>query len=176
MKKIGIISDTHGYMDDRILHFLKDCDEIWHAGDWGSIQVSDKLKEITPSLRGVYGNIDGQDIRMTYPKISRFNCEDVDVFITHIGGYPGKYAPDIREALKANPPALFICGHSHILKVVRDPKLGLLHINPGAAGRSGFHKIRTLVLMEIDKSNIRNVRVVELGPRTTVAEGDIIED
>jgi hypothetical protein len=175
MKKIGIISDTHGYMDDRILHFLAGSDEIWHAGDWGGIEVSEKLKEITPVLRGVYGNIDGRDVRLTYPKINRFVCEGVDVFMTHIGGYPGKYAPDIREALKANPPALFICGHSHILKVVRDPKLGLLHINPGAAGRSGFHKVRTLVLLEVNAGSIQNVRVIELGTRTTIAEPDTIE-
>ena len=164
MKKIGIISDTHGYLDDRIIHFLSDRDEIWHAGDWGGIEVSDKLAANAP-LQGVYGNIDGREIRLTYPKILRFNCEGVNVFMTHIGGYPGKYSPDIREELKFNPPNLFICGHSHIVKVVRDPKLGLLHINPGAAGRSGFHQVRTLVLMDIEGSQIKNLRVVELGKR-----------
>lgn len=164
MKKIGIISDTHGYLDDRIIHFLSDRDEIWHGGDWGRIEVSDKLAAIT-TVRGVYGNIDGQEIRLTYPKTLRFNCEGVNVFMTHIGGYPGKYDPNIREEIKSNPPNLFICGHSHIVKVIRDPKLGLLHINPGAAGRSGFHHIRTLVLLDIEGSQMKNLRVVELGAK-----------
>ncbi len=164
MKKIGIISDTHGYLDDRIIHFLSDRDEIWHAGDWGRIEVSDKLAAIAP-IKGVYGNIDGREIRLTYPKTLRFNCEGVNVFMTHIGGYPGKYDPHIREELKSNPPNLFICGHSHIAKVIRDPKLGLLHINPGAAGRSGFHQVRTLVLLEIEGFQMKNLRVVELGSR-----------
>jgi putative phosphoesterase len=175
MKKIGIISDTHGYMDDRIRHFLSDRDEIWHAGDWGNIAVSDKLVSIA-LLRGVYGNIDGTDIRLTYPKDLRFMCEGIEVFITHIGGYPGKYAPDIRKELQLKPPNLFICGHSHIVKVVRDPKLGLLHINPGAAGKSGFHFIRTLVLMEIDGKEMKNLRIVELGPRTNEGPLEILPD
>jgi uncharacterized protein len=166
MKKIGLLSDTHGYMDERILHHLKGSDEIWHAGDWGTFSVAEQLQTIAP-VRGVYGNIDGQDIRITYPKIIRFFCEEVDVVITHIGGYPGKYAADIRSELKTNPPGLFICGHSHILKVMRDPKLNLLHINPGAAGRSGFHKVRTMVLFSILGREIKDLRVVELGPRTT---------
>lgn len=166
MKKIGLLSDTHGYMDDRILHHLKNCDEIWHAGDWGNIEVSDKLKEVCPVVKGVYGNIDGKDVRITYPKNARFNCEEMDIWITHIGGYPGKYSLDVREEIKKNPPDVFICGHSHILKVMRDPKLNLLHINPGAAGRSGFHKIRTMVLLEIDGNNITKLQAVELGPRT----------
>src|ERR1017187_3152704 len=164
MKKIGIISDTHGYLDDRILHFLSDRDEIWHAGDWGGIGVSDKLAALA-TVRGVYGNIDGREIRLTYPKVLRFACEGVDVLITHIGGYPGKYDHGIRAELQSRPPDLFICGHSHIVKVIRDPKLGLLHINPGAAGRSGFHFVRTLMLLEIEEKQIKNVRVVELGPR-----------
>lgn len=167
MKKIGLLSDTHGYMDDRILHHLKDCDEIWHAGDWGSIEVSDKLKEVCPVVRGVYGNIDGKDIRLTYPKDARFKCEEMSIWITHIGGYPGKYAIDVREEIKKNTPDVFICGHSHILKVMRDPKLNLLHINPGAAGRSGFHKIRTMVLLEIEGKNITKLQAVELGPRSS---------
>jgi hypothetical protein len=154
-------------MDDRILHHLKDADEIWHAGDWGTYAVAEQLKSIAP-IRGVYGNIDGQDIRIEYPKVIRFACENVTVLITHIGGYPGRYAPDIRPTLQANPPDLFICGHSHILKVVRDPKLKLLHINPGAAGRHGFHKVRTLVRFEVGGKEIKNLRVVELGPRVSV--------
>ena len=169
MKKIGIISDTHGYMDERILHFLSDRDEIWHAGDWGDIAMSDALRKIC-LVRGVYGNIDGRDIRMTYNEKTKFICEGMTIFITHIGGYPGRYAPYIREELKRNPPDIFICGHSHITKIVRDPKLNLLHINPGAAGRSGFHKVRTLVLMELDNKQIKGIRVVELGSRTTLDE------
>ena len=169
MKKIGIISDTHGYMDDRILHYLSGRDEIWHAGDWGTIAVADQLRKIAP-LKGVYGNIDGNDIRIEFPKICRFMCEKLDVFITHIGGYPGRYAPDIRPLLQQKPPGLFICGHSHIIKVIRDPKLNLIHINPGAAGRSGFHKVRTLVLLEVDGKKLQNIQAVELGQRTSVEE------
>jgi uncharacterized protein len=164
MKKIGIISDTHGYLDERILHYLGDRDEIWHAGDWGGIEVSDRLTAIAP-VKGVYGNIDGREIRLTYPKDLRFNLEGLEVFMTHIGGYPGKYAPDIRSELKIHPPGLFICGHSHIVKVVRDPKLGFLHINPGAAGKSGFHHVRTMVLMDIEAGKMQNLKVVELGKR-----------
>ena len=167
MKKIGIISDTHGYLDDRIIHHLSDRDEIWHAGDWGNIEVSDKLKAVT-KVRGVYGNIDGKDLRLTYRESIKFPCEELTVVITHIGGYPGRYSPAIREKLKANPPDIFICGHSHILKVMRDPKLKLLHINPGAAGISGFHKVRTLVLMEVEGKEIKNLRVVELGKRGVI--------
>jgi putative phosphoesterase len=152
-------------MDERIIHHLKDTDEIWHAGDWGIYNVVEQLQAITPLVRGVYGNIDGQDIRSTYPKVIRFACENITVLITHIGGYPGRYAPDIRPTLQANPPDLFICGHSHILKVIRDPKLNLLHINPGAAGRHGFQKVRTLVRFDVDGKQIKNLRVVELGPR-----------
>jgi uncharacterized protein len=151
-------------MDDRIIHFLSDRDEIWHAGDWGTIEVSDKLAAIAP-VRGVYGNIDGREIRLTYPKDLRFNSEGLEVVMTHIGGYPGKYSPDIRKELQLNPPGLFICGHSHIMKVMRDPKLGLLHVNPGAAGISGFHKVRTLVLFEIDNGKMQNMKVVELGKK-----------
>jgi putative phosphoesterase len=172
MRKIGIISDTHGYMDDRIIHFLSGRDEIWHAGDWGGIEVSDSLAKVAP-LRGVYGNIDGREIRLSYPKDLVFKVEDVNVYITHIGGYPGRYSQDARKIISGEKPDLFICGHSHILKVMRDPKIGLLHINPGAAGRSGFHKVRTLVLLEIDGRNIQKVQVVELGRRTTLSGEDI---
>jgi putative phosphoesterase len=167
VKKIGIISDTHGYIDDRILHYLSDRDEIWHAGDWGNIAVSDALKKIC-LVRGVYGNIDGNDIRSVYKEHIRFVCEGLQVYMVHIGGYPGKYAPYIREAIQKNVPDLFICGHSHIAKVVRDPKLGLLHINPGAAGRSGFHKVRTLFLMEIHQGKISNMQAIELGKRDVI--------
>jgi putative phosphoesterase len=167
MKKIGILSDTHGYLDDRILHYLEDRDEIWHAGDWGTIDVADRLKKIAP-IRGVYGNIDGKEVRLDYPEIIRFKCENVDVFITHIGGYPGKYSPAIKAILQASPPNLFICGHSHITKVIRDPKLNLLHINPGAAGISGFHKVRTMILLEVDGTRLQNLRLIELGNRAII--------
>jgi uncharacterized protein len=162
--KIGIISDTHGYLDERIIHHLSGCDEIWHAGDFGNVQVSDELAALKP-LRGVYGNIDGGDLRLIHPMHNRFNCEGFDVWITHIGGYPGKYSPHLREKLKTKPPDIFICGHSHILKVIRDKKLGLLHINPGAAGNSGFHHVRTLVLMELENRKIIALNAVELGRR-----------
>ena len=166
MKKILLLSDTHGHIDDRILKYVTDADEVWHAGDIGDLSVTDAIKKLKP-LRAVYGNIDSTEARMEFPLHNRFMCENIDVWITHIGGYPGKYSPDIREIIKRNPPDLFICGHSHILKVMKDPKLNLLHINPGAAGRHGFHKVRTLVLMEVNGKKMENIRVVELGTRTT---------
>lgn len=162
--KIGIISDTHGYIDDRILHYLSSCDEIWHAGDWGSIEVSDALEKINPVI-GVYGNIDGADIRKRYPEHQRFKKEGFDIWITHIGGYPGNYDRKVKEKIQSDPPDIFICGHSHILKIMRDKKLGLIHINPGAAGKSGFHKERTLVLMELLNKEIKHMEVVKLGKR-----------
>ena len=164
MKKILLISDTHGYIDEKIVKYANNVDEIWHAGDVGDISVSDKLKKIKP-LRGVYGNIDDQKIRAEFPLHNRFICEKVNVWITHIGGYPKKYNPKILEELKSNPPDLFICGHSHILKIMYDQEYNLLHINPGAAGREGFHKVRTIVLLEIHGKEIKNVQVAELGPR-----------
>lgn len=165
MKKIGLISDTHGYLDPKIEKYFSECDEIWHAGDVGNHIVIDDLEKICPIIRGVYGNIDGQDIRKTFPKNLRFHCEEIDVWITHIGGYPDKYSIDIREEIKKNPPNLFICGHSHILKVIYDKKLSLLHINPGAAGKSGFHQKKTIIRFTIDKKNITNLEVIELGNR-----------
>ncbi|KAA9346010.1 metallophosphoesterase family protein [Adhaeribacter soli] len=162
--KIGLLSDTHSYLDDRILHHLSACDEIWHAGDFGNLEVSDTLASLKP-LRGVYGNIDEQTIRQIHPKVNRFTVEGLDVLMTHIGGYPGKYHPDIRNEIQQNPPKLFITGHSHILKVMPDKKLGLLHLNPGAAGRHGFHKVRTMMLFEINAGKIENLQVVELGKR-----------
>jgi putative phosphoesterase len=162
--KIGLISDTHSYLDEQILRHLENCDEIWHAGDFGNLAVADTLAAVKP-LRGVYGNIDDYSIRAAYPKILRFTCAGLDVLMTHIGGYPGKYHPDIRSEIKNNLPGLFICGHSHILKIMPDKTNGLLHINPGAAGRHGFHKIRTLVTFEISEGKIRELKVVELGKR-----------
>ncbi len=161
MKKIGVLSDTHGYIDDKILDFFKGCDEIWHAGDIGSKDTADRIAAYK-KLRAVYGNIDGHDIRATYTRDLRFFCEKVDVLITHIGGYPGNYATEIKQLLITNSPDLFIAGHSHILKVMYDKKFGFLHINPGAAGKSGFHKKRTAVRFEIDKKNIKNLEVIDI--------------
>lgn len=161
MKKIGLLSDTHGYWDDRYLDYFSACDEIWHAGDIGSEELVARLAVFKP-LRAVYGNIDGQPVRIRYPKIDRFQVEDVRVLMTHIGGYPGRYEPDIRRELAAGRPQLFISGHSHILKVMYDKKLECLHINPGAAGKSGFHKVRTLVRFAIDGAAIRDLEVIEL--------------
>ncbi|GGG14271.1 metallophosphoesterase family protein [Pontibacter amylolyticus] len=164
--KIGLLSDTHDYIDDQILRLLGDRDEIWHAGDFGTARVAERLSEVAP-LRGVYGNIDGQDIRVLYPKVLRFEANGLDVLMTHIGGYPGKYHPDIRDQIRANPPGLFITGHSHILKVMPDKNLNnLLHINPGAAGMHGFHKVRTMVRFSIDAGKVRDLQVIELGKRS----------
>lgn len=163
--KIGLLSDTHSYIDDQILRLLDGCDEVWHAGDFGSMAISDRLQEVAP-LRGVYGNIDGQDIRQVHPKVQRFEAAGLDVLITHIGGYPGRYHQDVREGIRANPPQLFITGHSHILKVMTDKSLNnLLHINPGAAGKHGFHKIRTMVRFAIAAGQVKDLQVVELGKR-----------
>jgi uncharacterized protein len=163
--KIGLLSDTHDYVDDQILRLLGDRDEIWHAGDFGTARVAERLSEVA-LLRGVYGNIDGQDIRVLYPKVLRFEANGLDVLMTHIGGYPGKYHPDIRQEIKANPPGLFITGHSHILKIMPDKSLGnLLHINPGAAGIHGFHKVRTMVRFTIEAGKVRDLQVIELGKR-----------
>lgn len=164
--KIGLISDTHSYIDNRIKQYLKDRDEIWHAGDFGDQNVADELKSVAP-LRGVYGNIDGKDIRNAFPEHLRFEKEGLDIWITHIGGYPGKYDSRIREDIRHNPPDVFICGHSHILKVMKDHELNLLHINPGAAGKNGFHQKRTLLLLELKDREVNDLKVVELGKRGT---------
>lgn len=161
MKVIGLISDTHGVLDSRFIYHLQKCDEIWHAGDIGNLEIIKDLKKIAP-IKAVFGNIDNDKIRIEFPENLRFHCEQVDVFITHIGGYPGKYAKRIREELYKNPPTLFICGHSHILKVMTDKKLGITHMNPGAAGNSGLHKVKTMLRFKIDKKNISELEVVEL--------------
>lgn len=161
MKRIGILSDTHSYWDERYLKYFAECDEIWHAGDFGSIEVARRLAAFRP-LRGVYGNCDGQDIRLEFPEIYRFRCEAVDVMMKHIGGYPGRYDWSVRTKIYTRPPQLFISGHSHILKVMNDRTLHLLHINPGAAGMQGFHTVRTLVRLTIDGSEMRDLDVVEL--------------
>ncbi|KAA6340425.1 hypothetical protein EZS27_011705 [termite gut metagenome] len=161
MTKIGLLSDTHGYWDERYLLYFKDCDEIWHAGDIGSTDLAQKFSNFRP-FRAVYGNIDGQDIRSVFPQINRFTVEGADIVMKHIGGYPGKYDASIRESLFIHPPKLFISGHSHILKVKFDKTLNLLHINPGAAGISGFHNVRTLVRFGIDGGEFKDLEVIEL--------------
>ncbi len=164
MKKIGLISDTHGYLDPKVFNYFNECDEIWHAGDFGDIVVSDQLQSFR-TLRGVYGNIDGTEVRQTHPLDQLFECEGLKVYITHIGGYPGNYFPEARKKIEDFKPGLFICGHSHILKVMPDKKNNLLHMNPGAAGKHGFHKIRTLLRFEIEDGKIRNPEAIELGLR-----------
>lgn len=164
MKRITLLSDTHGHLDDRIRELCTWGDEIWHAGDIGNIAVADELKTIKP-FKAVFGNIDGTQARADYPLHNRFMCEDVDVWITHIGGYPGRYDKKVIPEILNNPPKLFITGHSHILKVMMDKKLGCLHMNPGAAGKSGFHSMRTMLRFEIDKAAIQKLEVIELGKR-----------
>ena len=164
MKKILLLSDTHSHLDDKILKYVGQADEIWHAGDIGDLNVTDRIKLLKP-LRAVYGNIDDDKARKEFPLHNRFMFEGVDVWITHIGGYPGKYNPNIRAEIQSNPPKLFICGHSHILKVQFDKKLNLLHMNPGAAGIHGFHQLRTMLRFEIDGDKIQNLEIIELGKR-----------
>ena len=164
MKKIGLLSDNHSYLDDRIFDHFKECNEIWHAGDIGSIETLEILENWKP-VRAVYGNIDGASIRASIPEVQRFFCEEIDVLIKHIGGYPNNYDRSIRATIMNNPPDLFISGHSHILKVIPDKKLNLLHINPGAAGKNGFHTVRTMVRFVIDGNEIRDLEVIELGKR-----------
>jgi len=161
MKKIGLLSDTHNWWDEKYEKYFAGCDEIWHAGDIGSLELALRFESLKP-FRAVYGNIDDQKVRSAYPESLRFTLENVDVLITHIGGYPGKYDPRVRNMLYTNPPKLFITGHSHILKVMFDKKLSCLHINPGAAGKYGFHKVRTLVRFDLENGNIANLDVIEL--------------
>ena len=161
MKRIGLLSDTHGYWDDRYLKYFEECDEIWHPGDIGSMDVLDRLMKFR-TFRGVYGNIDGQDIRKILPEINRFELEGADVMIKHIGGYPGKYDMQVKKIISSATPDLLICGHSHILKVKYDKDYELLHINPGAAGKYGFHTVRTLVRFNIDCGKFSDLEVIEL--------------
>ena len=164
MTRILLLSDTHSHMDKAILKYAKLADEIWHAGDIGSLDVTDTLAKIKP-LKAVYGNIDDHVIQKEFPENNRFFCEGVAVFITHIGGYPPKYNNRTREEIKQNTPKLFICGHSHILKVMWDKKLGLLHMNPGACGKYGFHQVRTMLRFVIDGEDIKDLEIIELGKR-----------
>jgi uncharacterized protein len=164
MKKILLLSDTHSHIDDIILKYVVQADEVWHAGDIGDLSVTDTIKKLKP-LRAVYGNIDDAKARLEFPLNNRFSCENVSVWITHIGGYPGKYNQNVREELALNPPKLFICGHSHILKVMFDKKHNLLHMNPGAAGKSGFHKVRTMLRFVIDDDKIKDLEIIEIGAK-----------
>lgn len=161
MTRIGLISDTHSFLDDRVFKHFDDCDEIWHAGDFGTIELADQLAAFKP-LKGVYGNIDGGALRQTFPEHLRFKCEEVNVLMTHIGGYPGKYSTVIRNEIYTKPPQLFICGHSHILKVMYDKKISCLHLNPGAAGKQGWHKVKTLMKFCVSDEKIHNLEVIEL--------------
>ncbi|MCB9197072.1 MAG: metallophosphoesterase family protein [Flavobacteriales bacterium] len=164
MKKIGVISDTHGHIDPKYEKYFGSCDEIWHAGDIGDLAVTDYLKTIAP-VRGVYGNIDNHIIRTEFPLHQKFYCEEVRVWMTHIGGKPYAYSRYVIPEINVSPPRLFICGHSHICKVQMDKRLGMLYVNPGAAGVKGFHKVRTLIRFEIDGPNMKNMEVIELGTR-----------
>ncbi|WP_053992124.1 metallophosphoesterase [Mangrovimonas sp. TPBH4] len=160
MTRILLLSDTHSYIDSKILKYVKQADEVWHAGDIGDLKVTDAIKKLKP-LRAVYGNIDDTKVRTEFPEHNRFMCEDIDVWITHIGGYPPRYNPRVKPDIYENPPRLFICGHSHILKVMPDKKLNLIHMNPGAVGTHGFHKVRTMLRFTIDGSKIDNLEVIE---------------
>lgn len=164
MTRIGLISDTHGYLDESVFKHFDQSDEIWHAGDFGNIKLAESLANFKP-LKGVYGNIDGQDIRSVYPEHLKFTCEGMKVWMTHIGGYPDKYDVKIRDEIYKNPPSLFICGHSHILKVMYDKKIACLHLNPGAAGKYGWHKVRTLLRFCISEEKIHSLEVIELANR-----------
>ncbi len=162
--KILLLSDSHSYIDDRILEYAKNADEIWHCGDFGNLEVIEKLEKIKP-LRGVYGNIDGTEIRKIFPEVLRFKCEEVEVLMIHIGGYPGKYTPLAKKEITEKTPKLFISGHSHILKAMYDHKNSLLHLNPGAMGKVGWHQMRTMMRFEINGDQIENLEVIELGKK-----------
>jgi putative phosphoesterase len=164
MKKILLLSDTHSHIDDTILKYIAQADEVWHAGDIGDLKVTNTIKKLKP-LRAVYGNIDAFQARLEFPLHEKFLCEEVSVWITHIGGYPGKYNSAIRTELEQNPPQLFICGHSHILKVQFDTKYNLLYINPGAAGKSGFHQVRTMIRFVIDGKLVKDMEIIEIEKR-----------
>ncbi len=165
MKRIGLIADTHGFLDDAVFKHFTHCDEIWHGGDFGNAELAHRLASFKP-LKGVYGNIDGGDIRSVYPENLFFECEGVKVFMTHIGGYPPKYNSRVKPLIQEYKPQLFISGHSHILKIMYDDKLKCLHMNPGAAGNQGWHKVKTLITFVIDGKNMKDCNVIELGGRS----------
>lgn len=164
MRKIGLIADTHDYLDEQVFTHFNSCDEVWHAGDFGTAAIATALQQFKP-LKGVYGNIDGPDIRRVFPEELLFTCEEVTVYMKHIGGYPSHYAPGIKQQLIQSGARLFISGHSHILKVMFDDKLQCLHMNPGAAGKQGWHKVRTLIRFAIDGKQMKDCEVIELGKR-----------
>lgn len=164
MKKIGLISDTHSSLPESVFKYFADVDEIWHAGDIGNIEIIEKLEDFKPT-KAVFGNIDTKELRFVYPENLRFDCEGVDVLLTHIGGYPGRYNKRVTKIFEGNPPGLFICGHSHILKVMMDKKYNFLHINPGACGNIGIHQVKTVIRFAIDAGKIKDLEVVELGNR-----------
>ena len=162
MTRIGLIADTHHYLDENIFEHFKNCDEIWHVGDFGTVEIADKIRQ-QKTLKGVYGNIDGQDIRKEFPEQLVFMCEDIKVIMRHIGGYPPKYNPETKKEILIHKPQLFISGHSHILKIIYDHKLNCLHMNPGAAGKQGWHKVRTIIRFIIDGTEMKDDEVIELG-------------
>ena len=161
MKKILLLSDTHGHVDDHIMKYVKESDEVWHAGDIGTTQVTDTISNLKP-LRAVFGNIDNHELRLSFPEELLFECEDMNIYMTHIGGRPGRYSKGISEKIRSLKPEIFICGHSHILKIQFDKVNQLMFINPGAIGKHGFHKVRTMVRFVIDKSDIKNMQVIEV--------------
>jgi len=162
--RIGLLADTHGFLDDALFTYFAECDEVWHAGDFGPVEVLDRLKSFKP-VRGVFGNIDGAEIRAELPEQLEWQCEDLRVYMRHIGGYPGNYDRRAKQQLAACKPDLFICGHSHIARVMRDPTLNLLHMNPGAAGVVGWHTQRTALRFTVNGDKIQNVELIELMPR-----------
>ena len=163
MIKVGLISDTHNYLDPQVFEYFEGVDEIWHAGDFGTIEIAKELEKIAPVI-GVYGNIDGHDVRDEYPLHQRFEKEGLKIWMTHIGGVPGRYCLPIKEDIESKPPDVFICGHSHILKIARDPNLNnMLYMNPGAAGKQGFQVYRTVVRFDLDEGQMKNVEVINLG-------------
>jgi hypothetical protein len=170
MMRIALLSDTHAYMDDAILSFCEECDEIWHAGDIGAHSVVDQLESKKP-LRAVFGNIDDNSMQLRYPEDLHFEIEGLKVWMTHIGGYPGRYSKRVKDALKLNAPGLFICGHSHILKAMPDPQFQLLHLNPGACGQEGFHHLRTMMRFSVEDGVVKDLQVIELGKRGKIVNG-----
>jgi hypothetical protein len=162
--RIGLMSDTHGFLDGALFTYFADCDEIWHAGDFGPVEVLDRLKAFKP-VRGVFGNIDGAEVRAGLPLDAQWDCEGLTVYMTHIGGYPGAYERRVKPELAARKPGLFLCGHSHILRVMRDQKLGLIHLNPGACGHAGWHQMRTILRFSVNAGKIEGLEAIELGPR-----------
>jgi putative phosphoesterase len=168
--KIGLLSDTHSFLDKKVFDYFKNCDEIWHAGDIGNAQVADELEKFKP-LRAVFGNVDDKDLQVRFPEDLYFNCEDISVWMTHIGGAPPNYNPRIKKLLQQKIPDIFICGHSHILRIKKDPNYrDMLYMNPGAAGNHGFHHIKTLVRFEITGREIKNMEVIEIGKRGAIED------